>query len=720
MSEEAAGALGLRAGDRVLAKDQQGRQVLVRITGTFAAADPDDEIWQVAPRVLHPVSGTAEGVPYTSAAALVSTASLPDLRYALPGDAVTHRVVFSPDASRVRWRRAASLEQSVVSLQSSAALAQGEITWDSLLPSVLQDARAQIASAQGQARVLLLGLLSAALLVLVLAAQLLVRRRSDALSTARQRGATLAGVAAELAVESILVAALGGLVGLGLTRLLAGTVGWGWSVPVLVVAAVAAPVLGARAASRGTRRVAANRSARRTAERALRVRRLALEVAVLAAAALSFVALRQRGVVGGDAATGDLTATSATTWGAVAGSLVLLRVLPLLLRGALRVTRRSSGGVAFFVAARLTVTGTRVVPVMLTVVAVAQLTFAVALAATEREGQATGSLSAVGGDARLDGPPDPVLDEVAREVGGSAGVRATAVGRVADDVRVSARGGADVVRLVVVNATDYERLLTSSELADAPQLARLRSDDTDRVPALLLGGGDGLRDEPNLRWEDATVPLEVVGTAPDVDGSLDPVLVVDSGALAAAGVVAPPTTVWAVGPGATDALEGAGRRVGEAYSLTTYRDELAERRDAALPSAMLDLSTATSLLLLALAGLGTVLAAATDAPSRAESVARLRALGLPGDALRRVLVGEVVLPVVVAGVTGLALGVGGAYAALGSLSLERLTGSPGPPAPTVPWWAALAVLVLAVCSLVVAGVEWRRARRTALARLLRT
>ena len=71
----------------------------------------------------------------------------------------------------------------------------------------------------------------------------------------------------------------------------------------LLVAAVTPAVLGVAVAEGPTARVPANRSARRVRARVAQLRRLGLEVAVLVAAVLSSVALRQRGVVG-DAAGG--------------------------------------------------------------------------------------------------------------------------------------------------------------------------------------------------------------------------------------------------------------------------------------------------------------------------------------------------------------------------------------------------------------------------------
>ena len=177
VSDAVADALGLQVGDRLPAKDEFGRTLTIEVSGTFVAVDEDDRAWQVSSRLLDPVVGTADDQPFTSAAALVSSESLPDLRFALPGDDLTRRVVFTPEPQQVRWRQASGLERDIASLQTYAGLYSGEIAWDSRLGSVLRDGRAQVASARGQADVLVVGLVACALLVLVLGAQLLVARQ---------------------------------------------------------------------------------------------------------------------------------------------------------------------------------------------------------------------------------------------------------------------------------------------------------------------------------------------------------------------------------------------------------------------------------------------------------------------------------------------------------------------------------------------------------------
>jgi putative ABC transport system permease protein len=718
LSEQAAGAIDVMPGARLTVVDQYGRDIEVHVSGIYSPDDPDDPVWTVARELLSPAVGTFDGIPRTSVAALVSSEALPDLRIAVPSDELTEQITFLPDPDRVRWQQSSSLRQDVVGLEARPGLGSGAVGWDSALDQVLDDASGQVDGARGRAQVPLVGLLVTTILTLVLAAQLLARRRAGPLTLARERGATLLGVGSELAIESLLVALAGAAAGIAVTAALVGSVGGRWVLPVAVVAALAAPVLGTIEAGRATsaRRVAANRAARRTAQRRRRVRRVVLEAAVVGLAAITFVALQQRGPVQGDLA----PASTPILW-ALVGALVLVRVLPPLVRLAVRTAGRSAGRLRFFVAARVAAGGLRALPLVVVVVAVAQLVLGTALAATQQRGQEAGALLTVGGDARLKTMPTPTLSDTAAAVGGTRGVHVAVAGRVADRTLASSVSTGASVRLVVVDARAYERLLAESDLPDAPQLERLTAagGEDAPVPALLLGGPSGLENGLHVQWgEDDTVALDVVGEAPRVDATTDPVVVVDAAAFAAAGALADPDTIWAVGPGAPEALRAAAEE-DPADTVVTFDEVLTRLSDAPLPAALVRLAVAASLLLVLLAGLGVVLGAALDAPARATALGRLRSLGLPDPELRRVLAGELLVPVLASVLTGLAVGVATAWATFGSLGLEEVTGQSETPQVVVPLWTWLAAVALPVAALLLAGRQSRRLRRTNLARLLR-
>ena len=558
LSEDAAFAIDLEPGDRLTVEDQYGQDIRVRISGIFSPDDPDDPAWTVARELLSPAVGLSDGVSRTSVAALVSSESLPDLRIAVPSDELTEQIAFLPDPERVRWEQSSGLQQDVVELEAAPGLASGGVGWDSALDSVLDDASAQVADARGRAQVLLVGLLVTAILTLVLAALLLARRRAGPLTLARERGATLVGIGAELAVESLLVAVAGAAVGLAVTAALVGSVGWRWVLPVVAVAALAAPVLGTLEAGRATsaRRVPANRAARRIAERRRRTRRLVLEAAVVGLAGVDVrrsAATRpgrgrprsgqhaHRVGAGRRARAGPRAAAAGALGGAEGRSLgwpaAVLRGGPGCRRRAARAAagrRGGRGGPARRSAPRWP------------------------RPSSAARSQARCSPSAVTPGSRRC-PPRGSRTWQPRSAQ-APGVDAAVAGRVAEMTLASSVSTGASVRLVIVDARAYERLLATSDLPDAPQLERLTAagGEDAPVPALLLGGPPGLENGLHVRWGvDDNVALDVVGEAPRVDAATDPVVVVDAAAFAAAGARADPDTIWAVGPGAPEALRTA-------------------------------------------------------------------------------------------------------------------------------------------------------------------
>ncbi|MEV6302470.1 ABC transporter permease [Actinoplanes sp. NPDC051861] len=725
LSETVAAGLGAAPGDRIRLKDELKNPKLVRVSGIFRPDDPADPAWRLTPWILQPL-GDADGRGVNRFGGLLSAESLPDARLAFDDDTFRRSVVLSPDPETLTWDAARSIASKAVALKAESATSGSEDStpaWNTQLDSVLRQVAYQIEAASAQASVLLTALLAGAVLVLLLAADLLVRRRTPALAVARQRGAGLAAIGAELLLEATAVAFAGALIGVSLAALLTGTVSWQWVLPVALTAALAGPVFGVLAAARATRdrRVPANRAARRWTRHTALLRRAAAEIAVVAAAAAAFVALHQRGVLPPDAASPDSAAglpVSAPTLGALVAALILLRLLPIGTAMALRAALRSTRPLAVFGAARAAATSRRALPVLALISCATLACFALTVQSTVSAGLADGAWRSTGGEARLDGRPDAdqSFTEIAGRLADQPGVRHAVAGLVSDTERFATDEDTVAPVLIAVDTAAFARLLADTPLPAEPALTRLTGPGP--VPALVLSSNGGLRPGVAfdlLRETGDPIPLIAVGTAPPVGGSPDVVLV-DAATLATAGLPTTPNTVWLTGPGAAPAATAA-----DVPATVVLRSAvLADRRDSPLVAGLLNLATATAAVLLALGLLALALGAAAGAPGRWLTLTRLRTLGLrPGEA-RRVAAGEVVPATAIAAVAGPLLGVLLAHLTLGPLVLNRLTFQVGAPATAPPWLllAAVAVLFLAAVAVIV-PVESALRRHRRLAETLR-
>jgi putative ABC transport system permease protein len=723
LSQQTADELGVGPGDRIHALDPAKRDVEIQVSGIFRAADPNDPGWQVNPKLLQPVVGSDGTGTRIELVGMMSPESLPDGRLALADEDIKRTITFAPEPRLVRWQTAERLAATVVTLKAtSGGIGDPDrsLTWESGLDAVLQDARVQVLAASAQASVLLVGLVTTAALVLLLGADLLVRRRAVVLAATRTRGASLTGIGAELAIESSIVTLAGATVGVLLGRVIAGGYSWPWLVPVILVAVLGGPVLGTRSAATATRgrQAPANRSARRAALRTGQLRRAALEAAVVLAATGAYVALRQRGVVatGPDIDGGSILPAVAPTLGAATGALVLLRLLPLGFQLALGRATRSQRSLPLFAAARAATSAARPLPFIALIMSTALLTFALAVSTTESDGQQLGAWRSVGADARLDLPADTSVAGLAQRLSTSSGVHQAVAARVTENVMVRADDNIVYLRLVAVDATAFGRLLATTPLPQARQLDRLKTTGA-TVPALLYST-DGTGHLPKklvMQSDDTEIEMATVGTAPAVGSGAGSVLVVDADVFAAAGGEVAPNTVWVTGPRASEAVALAAP--GAVVTLRT--DVLAARKSAPLAAGLLRLANTSIGVLLLWGLLSVVLGAAASAPARGEMLARLRTLGLrPGES-RRVAAGELLPSVVVGAVGGLTLGVLLAHASLGLLALRLLTGEATDPALVVPWSSGVPVLLLALAVLAVVGVESSMRRRERLGQLLR-
>ncbi|GIG20623.1 hypothetical protein Cch01nite_13470 [Cellulomonas chitinilytica] len=753
LSDDVARTLGVGAGGTFQVVLPDHTTVPVLVTGVFAPQDPGAAVWAARPEVLRPRVVGPRSEPTTVVGGLLSAASLPAARAALEPDGVTRRFQFPVDPGAVDYRSSEALATQVAALEASpdVLLAPGpQPTVTSRLDLLLSQARQHVAATWSQAMVVLAGLACGAVLVLLVAADLLARRRAVALRTVRARGASLAGIAGQAGAESAVVVGAGAAVGLTLGALVApGAVTWPWVVVILVVGVLAPPATAAVTAARSeARRVPTDRHRRRLAQRVRTVRRVSVEVALLVLAVAALAALRRRGALSMSGAA-DLALAAAPVLVAAAGALLMWRAVPPLLGAALRFARRSRKAGPLLAVARARSTGA-VLPFVALVVVTTLVALCAALAGTVRSGQADGSWDGVGADVLVrTTTPDAALQDVAGDLAAADGVDAVAVGRVQDRSQLFDVRGVDAVRVVAIDPVPYGELLARTPFGPAPALAAL-ADASDGAttratpgPLPALVADPLLGTEPSLRWGDVTIDLQPVGRVPALpaqrtDGSnAGPTVVVDRAALAAvvrAAVAAraakvgsrpvgteqaavDPNTVWAVGPHAATAARAAAEPVGGTVLARTRW--LADRRSDPLADGLLTLLVLVAAVCAGLAVVVVVLDAAASAPGRARSLATARVLGLRGRGTARVAAGELLPPTLVAALGGVLLGVLLVGGLVAPLALRLVTGQSADPSVVLSWWAVVPVGLLTATVLVVVAVESSARRRERLGQVLR-
>ena len=200
---------------------------------------------------------------------------------------------------------------------------------------------------------LYVSLVLAGLVVLLLAARMVVLRRSAELAVRRGRGASLGQLAVTMAAGAALACVPAAAIAVGLAVLVvpgsrlgpgaAPAVTWWPPVAVLLVAVCAPAVIAA-----WQHRLPRRRPQRR--RRARPATRLVAEATACLAAVAGILVFRQQGTQAGTGV--NLYTSAAPALIAVPAVIVVLRVYPLVLRGLLRGTSRSSGATAFLGLAR--------------------------------------------------------------------------------------------------------------------------------------------------------------------------------------------------------------------------------------------------------------------------------------------------------------------------------------------------------------------------------
>lgn len=718
LSEQVAAALGVGVGDALTVVDPDGARIAVPVTGVFRPVDAAARVWRVAPTVISPrtVGGLAGRV---AVSALTSATSVPAARYDLPEDRLVVSYTFDSVPTTLDARSAdetARAVRALVAAPRTLGLPAASPTVTTRLDRLLEDAQDRVAATTAQAAVVLSGVVATALLVLVLAASLLVRRRASVLAHQRALGATLGALAGAAAAESLALVLVGSSIGLAVAGMLVpGPVPWGWVVPPMVLAALIPPVLTARVGGRSAAPPPARRTGRAPA-RGAGLRRPLVEATVVLLAAAGLVTLRARGARSAAGSLGaDLVVTAAPVLVAAAVAVLLLRLLPPVTRWARRAAARTRGPITLVAVAR---TPVAVVPVLTLVLVAAMSTLVLALQATVRSGQEAGSWATVGADVVLTAAPEPGLPEdLATDLGVAPEVL-VATARVVEGTQLLGDGVDEVARLVAVDAAAEARLLAATPAPDAPGLAALGGADAAAIPALVSGVRPGAT-SLNLRWDGESIPLEVVGVAPDLplaDAASSVTVVVDRAALAdALGRPVQATVAWWAGPGAASAAGSA-----DDIAVTTRTGRLDEVRSAPTAAAFDRMLRAAGTVLAGLGIAAVGLAAAAGAVDRRRALLQLRALGLPRRSGGRLVLAELVGPVLGPAVAGMLTGVALSALIVGALGLQSLTHQVGPPALVLPWWVLGTLLGLALAVSVVVAVERPRPGHEELSQMMRS
>jgi putative ABC transport system permease protein len=419
MTRQTAATLGLHAGSAFVIpgseKPSTGTvtQVTVLVTGIVVPVDPDSSFWGTDPGVLAAYlqfQGSAQS-PYWAAGVMAGPDEAAELQSYFSSPNLRMEWVFPLDVSSLDSQQVQPLSDALGKIGTQTAALSGPIaplastltisssTWFAL--------NTFIATAQSVDTLLWLlyvSLTVAGLAVLLLAARMVVMRRSAEITVIRARGGSVWQIAvgtgrdaALLCVPAAVIAAVVAILVVPVAGSAqgAGSAG-GWWPPFAVVAAA---VLGPALIAAWQHRVPRRRTAGPRRQRA--GTRLVMEAALVAASVAGIVVFRDQGVQAGSGV--NFYTSSAPILVAIPAVIVVLRLYPLVLRGLLRASARSSRAPAFLGLARASRTAalTPALPAIALVLVLTVAAFAGMVRDAVINGEVTASWHTAGADAKV-------------------------------------------------------------------------------------------------------------------------------------------------------------------------------------------------------------------------------------------------------------------------------------------------------------------------------
>ncbi|WBB90808.1 FtsX-like permease family protein [Verrucosispora sp. WMMC514] len=674
VSGAVAETLSLRAGQRLRFAGRDG-QADARVVGVFEPRDAGDPVWDDLGYALEPVVPVLDGEPYVVAG--VTDWAGVDVVAAGSGVAAVSGWRYRLDEQRLN---AAGLESVTAAVAEARRMSWSSgATVQTSLDGALSRFAGQLRAVQALLAVVQAGLVASLLGLIVLAARLTVLRRRDEFALLRARGAALSAVGLRALAESAPVQPLAVLVGWFVgSRVPGHDGGFPWAVLALAVLTTAVvPVL----AMYSQRRVGVVGGRADVAWRRPSARRLTVEAGVLVLAVLGVVLLRRRGLDPGAGV--DAYLSSVPVLVAVAAALVAVRLVPWPLRAAGRLAARARGAVLFLGVARAA-RGAPVAlgPLAVLIVAVSTGVFGGVVTSTVSAARDRAATLTVPADAWLTGytfSPD-----AQDALSGVAGVSAVARVWVDSNRRLVPQAGSPArqigtARVLVVDAPAFAEVVARSGVeVDVPAALRAAARGDGPVPAVVSAAvarqvGDQAAVDVQGRWYEFRV-AEVAEAFPGVGLGTERFVVLPWQAL----------PEYEYTPIIPNRYLVAGDDIDEADLLGVADDAQRRRQSAVLGVAVtrtqvpaslqtwrgyredLDRTGANDVLTLAftagaaggtaLAVLAVGFAVVADAAGRGRMLSRLRTLGLSAGRGRRLLMYELVPLVLVAALTGAAVG----------------------------------------------------------------
>ncbi len=438
MSTQTAARFGLHAGAKFLMTGpesaQTGKQVklTVLITGIVAPTNPTSNFWTADPTILTPGLQGPTDNPYWAGAVMVGPGENQELENYFGPANLQIEWVFPLDVNDLTGQQVQPLADAIGNLTGQVPTLTGNLApvaptlaTSSSLQFALEAFIATAESVDTLLWLLYVSLTITGLAVLLLAGRMVAMRRRGELTLIRARGASLRQMAFSTAGEAALVCLPAAVIGVVLAIVAvpgagsvqaAGAAG-GWWPPIgILVVAVGGPALIAAWQHRLPKPGITDR--RQTRART----RLIVEVMLIAAAVAGLIVFRNQGLQAGSGV--DFYTSSAPVLVAIPVVIVVLRLYPLILRGLLRLSTRTSRAPGFLGLARASRTAlTPALPAFALVLALTVAAFAGMVRDAVTTGEVAASWAANGADVTVTPAPNLIIPPAAvREISSVPGV----------------------------------------------------------------------------------------------------------------------------------------------------------------------------------------------------------------------------------------------------------------------------------------------------------